>query len=102
MTLDRMLISTLSIVLGITTARAADWPCYLGSNRTNHSAEKNLKLWSGDSPKIAWKANVGEGHSCMTVVGNRLYTQGNGTVWCLQRRYGQDGLALAGRWSRGR
>jgi len=37
-------------------AEAADWPCYLGANRDNTSNEKNLKLWTGDSPKVLWKA----------------------------------------------
>ncbi|MGA2259514.1 MAG: PQQ-binding-like beta-propeller repeat protein [Thermoguttaceae bacterium] len=89
MMLRRMLISILCVVLGATAARAADWPCYLGPNRANTSADKDLSPWSGDSPKVSWKKNVGEGHSSMAVVGNRVYTQGNGTVWCLDADTGE-------------
>ncbi|MGD0900611.1 MAG: PQQ-binding-like beta-propeller repeat protein, partial [Thermoguttaceae bacterium] len=77
------LLSSLCIALGLVTARAADWPCYLGPNRDNTSADKNLRPWSGDSPKVLWKKSVGTGHSCMAVAGKHLYTQGDGAVWCL-------------------
>jgi outer membrane protein assembly factor BamB len=83
-----MLISTLCLVLMTAAAWAADWPFYLGANRDNTSADKDLKLWSGDSPKVLWKKKVGEGHSCMTVAGNRLYTQGDGTISCLDTETG--------------
>ena len=88
MTMRRMLISTLCVVFAAGVAAAADWPFYLGANRTNTSADKNLSLWSGDSPKVLWKKNVGDGHSCMTVVGNRVYTQGGGAVSCLDAKTG--------------
>ena len=84
----RVLLLTLCISLWAAAATAADWPFYLGANRDNTSADKNLKLWSGDSPKVLWKKNVGAGHSCMTVVGKQLYTQGEGAVWCLDTETG--------------
>ena len=61
MTLRRMLISTLCVALSAAAARAADWPCYLGPNRNNTSAEKDLRLWSGDSPKIAGRRTWARG-----------------------------------------
>jgi outer membrane protein assembly factor BamB len=84
----RVLLLTLCISLNAAAATAADWPFYLGANRDNTSADKNLKLWSGDSPKVLWKKNVGAGHSCMTVAGKQLYTQGEGVVWCLDTETG--------------
>ena len=84
----RVLLLTLCISLVAAAATAADWPFYLGANRDNTSADKNLKLWSGDSPKVLWKKNVGTGHSCMTVAGKQLYTQGEGVVWCLDAETG--------------
>ncbi len=87
MTIRHMLAPILCLALWTPLAGAADWPCYLGINRDNTSTEKNLKLWSGDSPKVLWKKNVGTGHSCMSVVGKRLYTQapaGYG-AWRLKR-----------------
>jgi outer membrane protein assembly factor BamB len=88
MLVRRIVISGLCISFWAAVAAAADWPCYLGPNRDNTSADKNLKLWSGDSPKILWKKKVGTGHSCMTAVGNRVYTQGEGAVWCLDAENG--------------
>ena len=35
MTMRRMLISTLCVVFAAGVAAAADWPFYLGANRTN-------------------------------------------------------------------
>ncbi len=89
MTMRRMLISTLFVALGGAAASAADWPCYLGAKRDNTSADKDLTVWSGDSPKVLWKKDVGEGHSCMTVAGDHVYTQGNGAVWCLDAETGK-------------
>jgi len=83
----RALISSLCISLW-GAATAADWPCYLGANRDNTSADKGIKLWSGDTPKVLWKKHVGEGHSSMAVAGKRLYTQGEGAVWCLDAETG--------------
>lgn len=75
---QRSLASALSFALLASAACAADWPCYLGPNRDLTSAEKGLKLWSGDTAKVLWRKNVGSGHSSVVVVGQRLYTQGAG------------------------
>ena len=85
----RMLISMLCVISGAAAANAADWTCYLGPHRNNTSTDKNLSLWSGDNPKVLWKKNVGEGHSCMVVAGAHVYTQGNGAVWCLDAESGK-------------
>ncbi|MGA2616585.1 MAG: PQQ-binding-like beta-propeller repeat protein [Thermoguttaceae bacterium] len=94
MTTRHLFASILCLALWTPIVRAADWPCYLGANRDNTSADENLKLWSGDSPKVLWKKNVGSGHSCMSVAGKRLYTQGAGRVWCLDAETGE----LVWRW----
>ena len=83
-----VLLLTLWISLWAAAAGAADWPFCLGAKRDNTSADKNLKLWSGDTPKVLWKKNVKAGHSCMTVAGKQLYTQGEGVVWCLDTETG--------------
>ncbi len=85
----RILLLTLYVSLNAVAATAADWPCYLDANRDNTSADTNLKLWSGNGPKVLWKKNVGTGHSCMAVVGKQLFTQGDGTVWCLNSETGK-------------
>ena len=94
MTMRHLLAATLCLNLWTAATPAADWPCYLGANRDNTSADKNLKLWSGDTAKVLWKKNVGTGHSCLAVVGKQLYTQGNGGVSCLNVETGD----LVWRW----
>ena len=84
-----ILAATLGLALLAAAAAAADWPCYLGANRDLTSAEKGLKLWDGNAAKVLWKKNVGQGHSCMVVVGKQLYTQGAGTVWCMDAEKGE-------------
>jgi outer membrane protein assembly factor BamB len=85
-----MLALTLCTVLWGAAGQAADWPCYLGASRNNTSADKGLKLWAEDGPKVLWKKNVGSGHSCMVAVGKRLYTQGEGAVRCLDAETGDS------------
>jgi outer membrane protein assembly factor BamB len=89
MSTRHLLASTLGFALLAATAAADDWPCYLGPNRNLISAEKGLKLWAGDAAKVLWKKNVGQGHSSVVVVGKHLYTQGAGTVWCLDAETGE-------------
>ncbi|MGD0089487.1 MAG: PQQ-binding-like beta-propeller repeat protein [Planctomycetota bacterium] len=84
-----ILAAALGLALLAATAAAGDWPCYLGANRDLTSAEKDLKLWAGDAAKVLWKKNVGQGHSSVTVAGKQLYTQGAGTVWCLDTETGE-------------
>jgi outer membrane protein assembly factor BamB len=60
-------------------AAGADWPCFRGAKRDNHSPDKGLlKEWPKDGPKLAWKATgVGQGFSSVAVAGDRVYTMGN-------------------------
>jgi outer membrane protein assembly factor BamB len=57
----------------------ADWPCFRGAKRDNHSPDKGLlKAWPKDGPKLVWKAtDVGQGFSSVSVAGERVYTMGN-------------------------
>ncbi|KKL45009.1 hypothetical protein LCGC14_2359960, partial [marine sediment metagenome] len=49
--------------------------------------------WPADGPPVAWKRNVGRGHSAVAVVGRRVYTMGNAdgkdTVFCLDAKTGE-------------
>jgi outer membrane protein assembly factor BamB len=60
------------------TTYAADWPQWRGPNRDGISTETGLlKTWPSEGPKLVWKAQgLGEGYSAFSVVGDRLYTQG--------------------------
>jgi len=59
----------------VSTAAAADWPQYLGPNRTGTSAETRLLTgWTGDGPKVLWKVEGGDGYSSVAVAGGKCYT----------------------------
>jgi len=54
---------------------AADWPQFLGPERTGRSAETGLNWeWTKSPPKVLWKQPIGAAYSSMSVMGDRLYT----------------------------
>jgi len=69
-----------ALILCTASVYAADWPQWRGSKQNGISPDNlplsPLKAKSG--PKVLWKANVGPGCSSFAVVGNRVYTMGNG------------------------
>jgi len=70
-------------------SRADDWPQWRGPQRNGITPEKlALEAWPQDgSPKVAWRAQVGKGHSAVVVRGGRAFTMGwdgrQDTLWCL-------------------
>ena len=93
----RTVAAILVVVLGATLISCADsgssspgeWPTYRGANRDGISHEKGWKVWT-DSPKIAWKQNIGAGYSTVAVAGGRVYTMGGGgNVLCLNADTGE-------------
>ncbi|HOX02091.1 MAG TPA: PQQ-like beta-propeller repeat protein [Candidatus Paceibacterota bacterium] len=59
---------------------SADWPQWRGPNRDGVSAEKGLlKAWPAGGPRLLWKTvGIGSGFGSVSVLGNRLYTTGEG------------------------
>jgi outer membrane protein assembly factor BamB len=59
-------------------ASAGDWPQWRGPNRDGISQDKGLlESWPAAGPPLLWKAQgLGEGYAAFSVVGDRLYTQG--------------------------
>lgn len=57
---------------------AADWPQWRGPGRDGISSETGLlDSWPAGGPPLVWKTQgLGEGYSPFSVVGDRLYTQG--------------------------
>lgn len=57
---------------------AADWPQWRGPARDGISPDTGLlEKWPAAGPPLVWKANgLGEGYAAFSVVGDRLYTQG--------------------------
>ncbi len=77
--------------------RSADWPQWRGPNQDGVSLETNWSCdWGEDGPKRIWECKLGDGHSAVSVVGDRLYTIGTtgesretDTVYCLDTETGQ-------------
>lgn len=65
-------------MLAIVAASAADWPQWRGLHRDGKSPETGLLTsWPENGPPLQWKTSgLGEGYSAFSVVGDRLYTQG--------------------------
>lgn len=61
-----------------TLASAADWPQWRGPNRDGASLETGLQdSWPRGGPRLVWRTQgLGEGYSSFSVVGGRLFTQG--------------------------
>ena len=88
--------ATLVLVSTITLPSfAGDWPQWRGPNRDGVSTEKGLlDEWPEGGPKLLWKVMaVGAGFSSVSVVGDRIYTMGDGKdashVYCLSPETGK-------------
>ncbi len=68
--------------------RADDWPQWRGPHRDGISREiDGLAAWTENAePQFAWRAEVGMGHSSVSIAGGRAYTLGwdgeQDTVYC--------------------
>jgi outer membrane protein assembly factor BamB len=65
------MLAPLLLLAAAASARADDWPQWLGPTRDGISAEK-VAPWK-ETPKVVWKESAGEGHSSPIVAGGRLY-----------------------------
>ena len=67
-------------VLGPVGASATDWPQWRGPRRDGISTETGLlKQWPSNGPVGIWVATgLGRGYSSVSVVGDRIYTMGDG------------------------
>src|SRR6202521_688535 len=57
---------------------ATDWPQWRGVERNGISPETGLlKSWPAEGPPLVWKTQgLGEGYSAFSILGGRLFTQG--------------------------
>lgn len=54
---------------------ASDWPQWGGPNRNFQASSSELaESWPEAGPAVLWSRSLGDGHSAITVVGERLYT----------------------------
>lgn len=65
---------SIAVVLCFSSAHA-DWPQWLGPNRTGISSETGLlTTWAKDGPAVVWEKELGEGFSGISVAEGRVYT----------------------------
>lgn len=66
------------------TSAAADWPQWRGPKRDNVCTEKGLlRQWPAEGPILVWTASeLGGGYAGVSVVGDRIYTMGDGADGC--------------------
>ena len=70
-------IAVLAAVLFLSGVQSvhADWPQWLGPDRTGVSQETGfLKAWPQAGPGVVWKKNLGEGFSGISVANGRVFT----------------------------
>jgi outer membrane protein assembly factor BamB len=67
----RCILSVIALCMANLAVHAADWPQWLGPTRDGVSTEK-VAPWE-KSPKIAWRAKVGEAHSSPVVAGGKVF-----------------------------
>jgi outer membrane protein assembly factor BamB len=59
------------------TVRAGDWSRYRGPDGRGISAETGWRPEAiADSSAVVWRSNVGQGHSSISINGDRLFTMG--------------------------
>ncbi len=87
------------LVLALITdsqSQAADWPQWRGPERNGVSRETGwLDAWPANAaPKLAWTAQVGKGHSAVSVAEGRAFTLGwdgeKDTVYCFDAATGKE------------
>lgn len=86
-------LALVAFALSSPVCLADDWPNWRGPRHDGISLETNR---SGKLGKIEWSTNVGVGFSTVSVVGDRLYTQGhegksgsNESIYCLDTETGK-------------
>lgn len=63
-----------------TQPTGADWPNWRGPLGNWTSPEKGLlRQWPTEGPKVLWRAKIGQGWSCPSIVGKEVYVFS--TVW---------------------
>ena len=84
----------IAVVLCFSSAHA-DWPQWLGPNRTGISYETGLlTTWAKDGPTVVWQKELGEGFSGISVADGRVYTMFSAGedefVICLNEKTGEE------------
>jgi outer membrane protein assembly factor BamB len=90
----RALCAAVGLALAAAGAPAGDWPQYRGANRDGKTPESLATTWPATQPRELWRAEVGKGHSPVSVAQGRVVTLGytgkGDTVWCLDANTGGE------------
>ncbi len=96
----RRLLPLVALALGVPLfpliAHGDDWPQWRGPMRNGQSGERDvLATWPAKTgPKVLWRAQVGKGHSAVSVAGGLAYTMGwdgeRDTVFCFDAVTGRE------------
>lgn len=69
-----VLTRILLVVTLVATARAADWPAFMGQDRLGISPEKGLaRAWPAGGPKVLWTIDAGVGFAGAAVRDGQVY-----------------------------
>jgi outer membrane protein assembly factor BamB len=61
--------------LAVNSVDEDDWPQFRGKNRNGIAlAIAEIKPWPKEGPRLAWRLNIGEGFSGISVSGDRIFT----------------------------
>ena len=73
-----VLLIALSAMGLSTSAHAAEWPQWRGTNRNAVTTETELLTsWADGAPPLAWRASgIGDGYSSVVVAGQFVFTTG--------------------------
>lgn len=73
-------LTGLSLLLVAARLPAADWPTFRGPDRTAVAPDQGLlDTWAPEGPRLLWQtAGAGRGYASLAIVGNRIYTLGDG------------------------
>jgi outer membrane protein assembly factor BamB len=74
--MDRTAAIAVCLALMTSSGVADDWPQFRGPRYDNISTETGWSEKALDSPKIAWKRDIGIGYSGPAVVGDAVYVMG--------------------------
>jgi outer membrane protein assembly factor BamB len=100
--MKRLIMTSVILTLITATALAVDWPRWRGPAANGVIANAVWKPESLATSKVLWRANVGNGHSAVTIQGDRAYTMGTSetkaggetsyqeVVFCLDANTGKE------------
>ncbi len=83
------------LILGNAPMQGADWPSYLGPNRSGISEETGwIPTFPKEGPEILWRARVGTGFAAVSVANGSAYVAGNkegeDTLYCFDAVTGKE------------